>query len=219
MLVEENLLKYGNLLAQGDIKFKGIPVLLATEGKETYRLDCSIDASKDSGKTASSNSNKEFGRTVLCADDIIDYSGNSDLLKAVLVGSDYNAMIICKPEWIGRAIDENVVLYPTLEDMAMIVGPKVSVVRKDRREIEKAIKNSSAVMLENESVLCFGRNIYEAYTCLTVLEKNAKIYYKAKKLGGAKYVKKSIATLEHRIYLQKYSQAERRNQNATEGRE
>jgi hypothetical protein len=207
MLVEENMLKYGNLLAQGDIKFKGIPVLLVTEGKETYRLDCNVDSGKDSGKTE------------LCSADIIDYSGNSDLLKAVLVGSDYNAMIICKPEWIGRAIDENVVLYPTLEDMAMIVGPKVLVVRKDRREIEKAIKNSSAVMLENESVLCFGRNVFEAYTCLTVLEKNAKIYYKAKKLGGAKYVKKSIATLEHRIYLQKYSQAERRNQNATEGRE
>ncbi len=197
MLLEESMLKYGNLLSEGDIKFSDIPVLLATEGKETYRLDC----------------NKSLG-----PQDIIDYSGSSDLLKAVLVGSDYNAMIICKPEWTGRAIDDGVVLYPTLEDMAMIVGPKVSIVRKDRQEIEKAIKTSSAVMLEGETVLCLGRNIYEAYTCLTVLEKNAKIYYKAKKLGGAKYVNKAIANLEHRIYLKKYSQAERRNQNAAEGR-
>lgn len=199
MVFEESLLKYGNMLVQGDIKCNGIPSIIVQEDRETYRLDCTEDHE-------------------LSVNDIQNYSGSSDIFKSTLIRSEYNAMIICKPEWAGRAIDDGIDLYPTLDDFAMIVGPKLCLVDKDRNKIESALRMASAVMIKEGNLICFGHNIYEAYTCLTVLEKNAKIFYKAKVFGGARFVKKANTILEHYVYKMKYSKNERRTQNAAEGR-
>ena len=200
MINTESLLKYANMLVQGDIQCSGIPSIIVQDDRETYRLDCCSDHE-------------------LTTEDIKNYSGSADLFKSILIRSEYNAMIICKPEWAGRAIDEGINLYPTLDDFAMIVGPMLSLVDRDRTMIERALKFSSAVMIKNGNLICFGHNIYEAYTCLTVLEKNAKIYYKAKVFGGAKYVSVPNTILEHIVYKKKYSKNERSTQNAAEGRD
>ena len=61
-----------------------------------------------------------------------------------------------------------------------------------------------------------GRNLYEVFTGLLILEKNAGIFVDADFLGGAHPVCPLMGKLEHKIYLKKYSRKEMERQDRLE---
>lgn len=62
-----------------------------------------------------------------------------------------------------------------------------------------------------------GRNLYEAYVAMTVLEKSAEVILKAAVIGGAKPIGSLDCRLMHQIYRRKYSKAEKEHKDDTEG--
>jgi hypothetical protein len=155
----------------------------------------------------------------LSREDIVDVTGGSSPEKAALLNSaEYNSMIISKPPFAGSCIDHDLEIPAVLDDMAMIVGLKVRIVERNKLEIARALKRTSAVMVRDGMLLTCGRNMFEAYTCLTVLEKNAEIFRKSEVFGGAAAVRTIPGFIEHLVYLRKYSKAEKEIRDASEGR-
>lgn len=151
---------------------------------------------------------------------IVDITGSAYALKSALIGLDsYKAAIVSRPTYTGKCIEAGEPLPAVLDDMAQIVGPEVPIVYGDRFELRKALKSCAAVMTTSGELITCGRSLYEAYTCLTVTEKNAEIYAKAAVLGGANPMNKALAKGEHLFYLKKYSKAENDKQQGTQPKE
>ncbi len=55
-----------------------------------------------------------------------------------------------------------------------------------------------------------GRDPYEAFVAMTVLEKAAEVALKAEVLGGARPLVQPLAAVERLVYRNKYSAAERK---------
>lgn len=194
----ETIIEYGKKLSDIEFSVGDSPRILVRKGLHVYSTLEGVDF-----------------RT-LQPKDIADVSGSADAEKGALVSSDYNAMIITQPYYASMCIQDNLSIPAVLDDMAMIVGNRVSIVPDERLTIAKALQKSSAVMTADGKVITCGRNLYEALTCLTILEKNAGIFVDADFLGGAKPVCRAMGKLEHLIYQQKYSKKEIERQNLLE---
>jgi len=101
---------------------------------------------------------------------------------------------------------------PILDDMAQIIGSSIRVAEyalpgtsKLVKGTVKALKGRSGVLLANHGALVIGRNIDEAFTAATILEKSCKAFIEAEFLGGAKSINKFEAALMHQFYLKKYA--------------
>lgn len=135
----------------------------------------------------------------------------------------YNAMIICKPVYTGICVDAGREIPAVLDDMAQIIGPTVKRVALNKKAIVKSLINESAVMIENGGdselsgmVITAGRNLYETYTGVLVLEKSAEIILKSSVIGGAKTLSWFNRDRQHSIYIKSYSKTEKEYEDAAE---
>jgi L-fuculose-phosphate aldolase len=101
---------------------------------------------------------------------------------------------------------------PILDDLTQIIGPTVRVAeyalpstKRLVRVTMRALKGRNAALLANHGAVCLGRDMKEALTCCSVLEKGCRAFIEAEFLGGAKSINRFEAALMHKIYLKKYS--------------
>jgi ribulose-5-phosphate 4-epimerase/fuculose-1-phosphate aldolase len=127
------------------------------------------------------------------------------------------AMVISESPYALECIAKKRQITAVLDDMAQIIGYRVKLVPYKNYSLTSALRKSAACLVlpcETYSRGCAiscGRDIYEAYVAMTVLEKNAEVSLKADALGGTKPLEPMNAFLLRRAYLYKYSKEERRS--------
>lgn len=158
-------------------------------------------------------------------------------MRIFWVGKDV-ARIEAQTPYCLQCIREGREIVAALDDFAQIIGTKVKIVPDDDMEIAKALSASAAVLVDAEQVLnssgmlpvsgsamdgkarrekdyvvTTGRDPYEAFVALTVLEKAAEVQILADSLGGVKALPDRIARKLRREYLRKYSKAGRKRRD------
>ncbi len=135
--------------------------------------------------------------------------------KAFDACKNMKAMVVARPPYCMECIKRNFELTASLEDMAQIIGYKVTVTPMRERELVKAFRRATGVFVsEGEGcAITVGRNPYEAYVAMTVLEKNAEVNLKAEVLGGAVKLSPVISMIERLVYVNKYSKTERKRKD------
>lgn len=119
--------------------------------------------------------------------------------------------------WSLRCLADNRSIPAALEDMAEIVGTEAAIVPFRASAMVQAFRRSSGLLVRpgrtypQGIAMTAGRNPYEAYIAMTVLEKNAEITQKGDVLGGVRPLPLLRAVQLRRTYLYKYSRAERKS--------
>ncbi len=136
---------------------------------------------------------------------------------------DMKAMIYSQTPYAQICLREGRGFQASLDDMAQIIGPSVKIADGRRtatangRSLMKALRSNVGCLvltsLEESGAgqgytVTLGRNLFEAITAMTVLEKNAEVTVLADRIGGAKPLNKIEAALMRRVYIQKYSRQE-----------
>ena len=136
---------------------------------------------------------------------------------------DMKAMIYSQTPYAQICLREGRGFQASLDDMAQIIGPSVKIADGRRtatangRSLMKALRSNVGCLvltsLEESGAgqgytVTLGRNLFEAITAMTVLEKNAEVTVLADRIGGAKPLNKIEAALMRRVYIQKYSKQE-----------
>lgn len=122
-------------------------------------------------------------------------------------------------EWLRRGQ----ALFPALDDMAQIIGPRAAVIDA-RKGFQKAVPQLVRIMRTNAGcfmvigrapngtylgyTLTVGRTPYEAIVAMTVLEKSAEVALLAEKIGSPQPVSAWECRRMRSIYLKKYSKSE-----------
>mgnify|MGYP000853546828 FL=1 len=128
-----------------------------------------------------------------------------------------NAMVISEPEYCFECIRRGRSIPAVLDDFAQIIGVKAHPVYCSERAMTSALKSSAGILVKpcrgcsDGFAVTVGRDPYEAYVAMTVMEKSAEVLLKADVLGGAKPLGPVKANVERRIYLYRYSKPERKN--------
>lgn len=149
--------------------------------------------------------------------DITDHDQSQLPAAASLMKSKkLDAMILCEPPYTGICIDSRHEIPAVLDDMAQIVGPVVSIVEPDEKQISRALARSTSVMVENSCLIAGGRNLYEAYIALQIIEKSAETILKAQVIGGVRRLGTRLSEFMHYRYQHSYSKAEKKIQDAAE---
>jgi|LSQX01.2.fsa_nt_gb hypothetical protein len=203
MVNYENILSYATQIKEKGFKICEGDKILFKRNKSIYelRLDLDIKSSQ-----------------------IKEISSSNDILAKVLTESDYNSIIICRPTYVGQIIDAGRTMTTVIDDYSMIGGYKTRIVNNNSNAISKAVHFGGSCMIKNSKknndgkAICCGFTLYEAFTCLSIMEKNAEIVVKSVALGGAKSINPIIGILERRNYKKYYSANERKSQNEIEGR-
>jgi len=130
---------------------------------------------------------------------------------------EMEALVIAQPPYLGICIAANREIPAVLDDMAQIIGQRVCIVAHEKKAIAHALSKAAGVMTKDGYVITCGRNLYEAYVAMTVLEKNAEVTLKAAVLGGAKEISSFDAKLMREVYKKKYSKAEKEHKDECEG--
>ena len=120
---------------------------------------------------------------------------------------DVGAVLIDGANYSAAAAAVTKKFRPALDDMAQIVGPGVRRASMDAKSIIKAMKGRNACITPEGSITA-GRTPDEAFTTALVLEKGARIYVLAKRVGGAKFIGRFDAVLMHLVYRKKYSKVD-----------
>ena len=189
--------------------------IMAEYGKLISELNLSMDVSpriilKDGDRIYMTA--KDADLASLGADDIEDVTDHdsSQLLAATALkqSKDLTSMILCVPPYTGICIDSHHEIPAVLDDMAQIVGPCVRMVPADEEEITKALTKATSVMVENGCLIAGGRNLFEAFTAVQIIEKSAETVLKAQVIGGVKPLSTRIARYMHRKYVKSYSKEE-----------
>ncbi|MDB5282474.1 MAG: L-fuculose phosphate aldolase [Bacteroidota bacterium] len=91
-----------------------------------------------------------------------------------------------------------------LDDQAQLLGVSVRIAKSERDVINALSSRFAAIMPDGKSI-CIGATIEEAYVAAQLLEKTAKVFIEAKKIGGAVPINKIEAWLMQQYYQFKYS--------------
>ena len=155
-------------------------------------------------------------------------------MRVFWVGADV-ARIEAKLPYTQQCIREGREILVALDDVAQIIGSKVRIVPDDDLEIAKALTHSAAVLVDAEKLLdengalpvsgssmdgklrreqdyvvTTGRDPYEAFVALTVVEKAAEIQILSDALGGVKPIPDRQVRKLRQNYLSKYSKPGRK---------
>lgn len=196
--VKQNIIEYGKKFADIGFSLGDSPRILVQQNHRVFGTEPDADF------------------TDLQVKEICDITGTSDPAKGALIASPYEAMVVAKTEYTAMCIRDGLSIPAVLDDMAMIIGSRVSIVPEDRLSLAKALRKSPAVLTTEGNLMVCGRNLYEVFTGLLILEKNAGIFVDADFLGGAHPVCPLMGKLEHKIYLKKYSRKEMERQDRLE---
>lgn len=96
-------------------------------------------------------------------------------------------------------------LKPLLDDFAQIVGLKVQIAPFHRDLISKALKSSSAVLIQDMGALCWGKNKRDAEAVRMITRKNCKAYFAAVLFENPKPIKWFECLLMRQNFLKNYS--------------
>ncbi|MBP0986340.1 MAG: class II aldolase/adducin family protein [Oscillospiraceae bacterium] len=158
--------------------------------------------------------------SALAEEDIIDITDHDKeqipAAAALMSSRTLNAMILCDPPYTDICIDSRHSIPACLDDMAQIVGPAVRIVTPDEKQISKALTKATSVIVENSCLIAGGRNLNEAYTALTIIEKSAEAMLKAQVIGGVKPLDVRLARYMHHKYQSSYSKEETEIQSRAE---
>lgn len=149
--------------------------------------------------------------------DITDHDQSQLPAAAALMKSrTLGAMILCEPPYTSICIESRHEIPAVLDDMAQIVGPEVRIVEPDEKQISHALRRSTSVMVENSCLIAGGRNLYEAYIAVQIIEKSAETILKAQVIGGVRRLDPRLSGFMHYRYQHSYSKAEKKLQDAEE---
>ncbi len=153
----------------------------------------------------------------LRSEDIYDMTDTDLLEKNVLQSlKNRNAMVISKPPYASICIAASHEITAVLDDMAQIVGERVKVVKPGKWAVIRALHRADGVMIEGGSLLTTGRNLYEAFVAMTIVEKSAEVVLKAPVIGGAKKLASRDARRLRSFYQKVYSKSEKEHNDAVE---
>lgn len=153
------------------------------------------------------------------SEDIEKIDGN----QMPFLEAENKAAVISQTPYCQRCLNEGKAFNAVLDDMAQIIGPKAEIMDASKsdpasdRRIKKILKKSAGCFIKTKPgsenynsgiTLTVGRNLFEAVTALTVLEKSAEIFLKASVLGGGKELSRLDANIMHFVYKKKYSKKE-----------
>ena len=159
--VKQNIIEYGKKFADIGISLGDSPRILVQQNHRVFGTEPSADF------------------TDLQVKEIRDITGTSDPAKGALIASPYEAMVVAKTEYTAMCIRDGLSIPAVLDDMAMIIGSRVSIVPEDRLSLAKDLRKYPAVLITASNLKERGRNLYEVFTGLLILEKNAGIFVDA----------------------------------------
>ena len=125
-------------------------------------------------------------------------------------------MVISRPPYASICIAASHEITAVLDDMAQIVGERVKVVQPGKGAVIRALRRADGVMIEGGSLLTTGRNLYEAFVAMTIVEKSAEVVLKAPVIGGAKKLASRDARRLRSFYQKVYSRSEKEHNDAVE---
>ncbi|MBP8691493.1 MAG: class II aldolase/adducin family protein [Sedimentibacter sp.] len=114
-------------------------------------------------------------------------------------------LTFCNNPQILKCAEESGPLLPYLDDFAQIVGLKAMVCDSDEKEIIKALKHSSAVLIKDTGALCWGTDKKDAEAVCMIVKKNSTAYLTAKTFNSLKPINTFDSLLMRLVYLKKYS--------------
>lgn len=208
MEIKEVMMKYGEMMGRLPYSVGKTPqILLKGEGR-CYATEPGADFS------------------ALTEADILDITDLDSIEKDVLMASkEDKALVLFRTPYVGICVDSGRKIPAVLDDMAQIVGQEVRVVPRTKQAIARALKSAEGVLVkgavgdseEGGYAITSGRNLYEAYVAMTVLEKSAEVILKASVIGGARPLGTMECKLMHQVYRRKYSKAEKEHKDDFEG--
>ena len=146
-----------------------------------------------------------------------------NISKLPVPKEDMKAIVYSQTPYAQICIRDARPFKAALDDMAQIIGPTVYIAdgrdnaTKNGRSLMRALRKSVGCLVLthiNEKgtgegyTVTMGRNLYEAITAMTVLEKNAEVTVLADRIGGTKPLNRFEAALMRKIYIKKYSKQE-----------
>lgn len=171
---------------------------------------------KHDGRCYSTAQKADFSK--ITREDVVDITGLSTPESEVLMASkDCNAMILSNTPYLDICIASRHPIEAVLDDMAQVIGSKVDVVPYTEKDIKRALKNAEAVMVAGKYSISCGRNLYEAFVTMCILEKSAEIMLKSAVLGGAKPISGGLTRAMRKVYKSKYSRLEMEHKDDFEG--
>ena len=141
-------------------------------------------------------------------DDIYEMEDYKPEVQAFMKIKGFDYMVMAQPKYAAYFARKNQGIDVILDDMAQIIGGRIEAVDSDDFEkIVSAFKKAPAVLLSDiESALTLGRDPYEAFSAMTVLEKTAEASFGAGAIGGAKTLSGMQIAFHRNKYLKKYSE-------------
>jgi L-fuculose-phosphate aldolase len=107
-------------------------------------------------------------------------------------------------------------LPPIIEDTAQVIGGAVTCAEyalpgtdQLAENVLTAMGKKRAAFMANHGVVCWGRDMKEAYMTAELVEKAAEIYCIASGMGGAKELSKKDVQVMHDFYVEHYFKRQR----------
>lgn len=152
--------------------------------------------------------------SAITSEDVYEKDGDKEEVKAFLegrlLGRDYNCMVVAQPKYALKCIKDKCEIPVSLDDMAQIIGGKAELVSYDSKDIRQALSKSAGTLIEDpELAITIGRDMYEAYGAMKILEKSAEVFHKGKFIGGVRVLPSTLVFYQRNKYLKKYSEARR----------
>lgn len=134
--------------------------------------------------------------------------GDNPLCNILSGSKNIRAIIVSNTPYCSQVREKNTKMDAVLDDMAQIVGSKVTFAKYNTRSIKRALRKATSCFVVDGFTISTGRTLYEAIVAMTVLEKSAEVYLKSEILGGGKKIPGIEASLMRYIYKKKYSRIE-----------
>ncbi len=154
----------------------------------------------------------------------IGLQGDGELCRFVSRNEDIKALVVAQPKFAMECIKAGTGFPAVLDDMAQIVGEEVKLIDLlDVESLNQALSRAAGCLIVAAGpdgrdtaeggddcpgyAITVGRSLHEAQVAMTVLEKGAMVFIKAKVIGGVKPVSLEEAVTMRKHYLEHYSQA------------
>lgn len=121
------------------------------------------------------------------------------------IHKDIDYILFKSTSAINKISSLSIPLRPLLDDFAQIVGTVAKNAKNTPVDITAALKNSSAVFIQNSGALCCGQTKDDAIATGMILEKGSKAYLAASLFGKVKPINTIESLLMRFVYLRKYS--------------
>lgn len=154
----------------------------------------------------------------LTESDVVRESYKKGVTAAAVIFNTYdvNAIIYSHPEKSCVVAKSGRTIVASLDDMAQIVGYKCKACQNRTDKIIPALKGANSILIKDDGALTTGRTLDEAFTCMMVLEKAARVFVAGSVLGGCKHIGAFDARLMRLVYKLKYSKKNQKNKSQEE---